>query len=207
MMARRGEKENAVYEAVLRLMARGEQLHTVTVQQIAQEAGIGKGTVYEYFTSREEILTKTFLRRVEQEVQALAARVDLAQDFDSKLESLLDAARETTRTKPSCITLLLSDADVAGIVEKLCGGLCESGAHVVEQLCALIGRMVAAGVQDGTLPALPGETYGLMAVAGGVLGYVNACRFLPGQSEETLRTEAKRMVYRALGAQTGAPGA
>ncbi|MBD5094919.1 MAG: TetR/AcrR family transcriptional regulator [Subdoligranulum sp.] len=204
-MARRGEKENAVYEAVLRLMARGEQLHTVTVQQIAQEAGIGKGTVYEYFTSREEILTKTFLRRVEQEVQALAARVDLAQDFDGKLESLLDVAREMMRAQPSCIKLLLSDADAAGIVEKLCGGLCESGAHAVEQLCAMIGRVIAAGVREGVLPAPPGETCGLMAVAGGVFGYVNACRFLPGQSDESLRAEAKRMIYRALGAEAGTP--
>lgn len=206
-MARRGEKEHAVYEAVLRLMARGEQLHTVTVQQIAQEAGIGKGTVYEYFTSREEILTKTFLRRMEQEILALAARVDLAQDFDAKLESLLDAARETTRTKPSCIKLLLADVHAAGGMEQLCGSLREGGQQAAAQLCALIGRMLLAGVQEGALPVLPGETYGLMAVAGGVLGYVNACRFLPGQSEETLRAEAKRMVYRALGAQAGAPGA
>ena len=201
-MARRGEKENAVYEAVLRLMARGEQLHTVTVQQIAQEAGIGKGTVYEYFTSREEILSKTFLRRIEQEIQTLAARMDLAQGFDGKLESLLDAAREAARTQPSCIKLLLADVHIAGVVEDLCGSLCEGGMQAANQLCALIGSMIAAGVQEGTLPALPSETYGLMAVAGGMLGYVNACRFLPGQSEETLRTDAKRMIYRALGAQT-----
>ena len=204
-MARRGEKENAVYEAVLRLMARGEQLHTVTVQQIAQEAGIGKGTVYEYFTSREEILTKTFLRRMEQEIQTLAARVDLAQDFDGMLESLLDAARETTRAKPSCIKLLLADVHAAGAMEQLCGSLREGGLQAAKQLCALIGRMIAAGVREGTVPAPPGETYGLIAVAGGILGYVNACRFLPGQSEETLRAEAKRVIYRALGAGAGAP--
>lgn len=204
-MARRGEKENAVYEAVLRLMARGGQLHTVTVQQIAQEAGIGKGTVYEYFTSREEILTKTFLRRVEQEIQGLAARVDLAQSFDGKLESLLDAAREATRTQPSCIKLLLADVHAAGAMEELCGSLRESGAEAAKRLCALIGRMLAAGVQEGAVPVPPGETYGLMTVVGGVLGYVNACRFLPGQSEEALRAEAKRMIYRALGAETGVP--
>lgn len=200
-MARRGEKENAVYEAVLRLMARGEPLHTMTVQQIAQEAGIGKGTVYEYFTSREEILTKTFLRRIEQEIQALAARMDLAQGFDGKLESLLDAARETTRTKPSCIRLLLADVHAAGAMEQLCGSLREGGLQAAKQLYALIGRMITAGVCEGTVPAPPGETYGLMAVAGGILGYVNACRFLPGQSEETLRAEAKRMIYQALGVQ------
>ena len=57
-MSKNTDKETAVYEAVFRLLARGEKTHTVTVQQIAEEAGIGKGTVYEYFTAREEILSK-----------------------------------------------------------------------------------------------------------------------------------------------------
>lgn len=57
-MAKNAEKETALYEAVFRLLARGEKMYSVTVQQIAEEAGIGKGTVYEYFTSREEIISK-----------------------------------------------------------------------------------------------------------------------------------------------------
>ena len=205
MMARNGEKENAIYEAVLRLMARGEQLYAVTVQQIAQEAGIGKGTVYEYFASREEILAKTMLRRMKQELEALAARVDRARSFDEKLESLLAAAWEMMRMKPSCIRLLLADAHIAGIVEDLYDDLQESGAQAVEQMCALVSRMIADGVREGALPAPPGETCGLIAIAGGVLGYAKACRFLPGQSEEALRAEAKRIIYRALGREIGAP--
>ena len=46
-MAKNAEKETALYEAVFRLLARGEKMYSVTVQQIAEEAGIGKGTVYE----------------------------------------------------------------------------------------------------------------------------------------------------------------
>lgn len=204
-MARRGEKENAIYEAVLRLMARGEQLHAVTVQQIAQEAGIGKGTVYEYFASREEILAKTMLRRMKQELEALAARVDRARSFDEKLESLLDAAWDMMRMKSSCVRLLLADINMAGIMEGLCDNLQECGVLAAGQMCALVSRMLADGVREGALPASPGETYGLMAIVGGVFGYVNACRFLPGQSEEALRAEAKRIIYRALGRETGAP--
>ena len=41
-MAKNAEKETALYEAVFRLLARGEKMYSVTVQQIAEEAGIGK---------------------------------------------------------------------------------------------------------------------------------------------------------------------
>lgn len=52
----RREKEVGIYEAVLTLLAQGEDLSALTVSQIAAAAGIGKGTVYEYFASKEDIL-------------------------------------------------------------------------------------------------------------------------------------------------------
>ena len=49
----RKERETALYEAALRLIAKGVNPAAMKVQQIADEAGIGKGTVYEYFASKE----------------------------------------------------------------------------------------------------------------------------------------------------------
>lgn len=43
----RKERETALYEAALRLIAKGVNPAAMKVQQIADEAGIGKGTVYE----------------------------------------------------------------------------------------------------------------------------------------------------------------
>ena len=50
----RKERETALYEAALRLIAKGVNPAAMKVQQIADEAGIGKGTVYEYFASCRE---------------------------------------------------------------------------------------------------------------------------------------------------------
>ena len=56
----RKEREIALYEAALRLIASGVNPAAMKVQQIADEAGIGKGTVYEYFSSKEEILRRFY---------------------------------------------------------------------------------------------------------------------------------------------------
>lgn len=198
-MTRRGEKEAAIYEAVFRLMEKGVQPHTVTVQQIAEEAGIGKGTIYEYFTSREEILTKAFLYRIEQEAQALAARVDAQADFDAKLESLLRFVREAKHAKTSGMELLFSSARAAGSIEALYSRAGGARGRILQELRALAARIVETGVREGALCAQPGEAYALMALAGSVFGYAKLQCFLPGQSDEALLAEAKRMVYRALG--------
>lgn len=51
----RKERENRPVRAALRLIAKGVNPAAMKVQQIADEAGIGKGTVYEYFASKDEI--------------------------------------------------------------------------------------------------------------------------------------------------------
>ncbi len=48
----------AIREAAMRVVSRKGYDH-VTVQDIADEAGIAKGTVYLYFRSREDVLEKT----------------------------------------------------------------------------------------------------------------------------------------------------
>ena len=48
----RKERETALYEAALRLIAKGGNPAAMKVQQIADEAGIGKGTVYESLPPR-----------------------------------------------------------------------------------------------------------------------------------------------------------
>ena len=47
------EKKAAVFRAVLHLLRQGRPLGDLKVSEIAEAAGIGKGTVYEYFPSRE----------------------------------------------------------------------------------------------------------------------------------------------------------
>lgn len=45
-------RKAAVYEAALQLIARGVSPAAMTIQQLADTAGIGKGTVYGYFPQR-----------------------------------------------------------------------------------------------------------------------------------------------------------
>ncbi len=49
-------KVKAMYEAVLELFASGRELSTLKVSEITKAAGIGKGTAYGYFSSKEEII-------------------------------------------------------------------------------------------------------------------------------------------------------
>lgn len=49
-------KVEALYRAVMALLLEGRQIRKMKVSEITEKAGIGKGTAYEYFESKEELL-------------------------------------------------------------------------------------------------------------------------------------------------------
>ncbi len=81
------QKRRSIVEASLRVFARNGYEATRTID-IAQEAGIGKGTIYEYFRSKEEIIEAIFAYlffNYEQQLQ------ELAQESKPPIEAILES--------------------------------------------------------------------------------------------------------------------
>lgn len=80
----------SIQEATMRVIAR-KGMAAATVQEIADEAGVAKGTIYLYFRDRDELIEKTF----EGSMAQLMARVDAVLDqdlpFDQKIRAILAA--------------------------------------------------------------------------------------------------------------------
>ena len=64
-------RKESICDAAMRVVAR-KGMQSVTVQDIADEAGVAKGTVYIYFQSRDEILARTMEGATEKLVEKLA---------------------------------------------------------------------------------------------------------------------------------------
>lgn len=69
-----------MYNAVQQLIGEGRSISQIRVSSITERAGIGKGTAYEYFDSKEEILVGAFIfyvrslsERVKQPLLALGS--------------------------------------------------------------------------------------------------------------------------------------
>jgi TetR/AcrR family fatty acid metabolism transcriptional regulator len=64
-------RKESICDAAMRVVAR-KGMKSVTVQDIADEAGVAKGTVYIYFQSRDEILARTMEGATEKLVEKLS---------------------------------------------------------------------------------------------------------------------------------------
>src|SRR5215212_1222027 len=97
----------SIQEATMRVIAR-KGMAAATMQEIAEEAGVAKGTIYLYFRDRDELVEKTF----ENAIMQLHARVDaaLALDvpFEEKLRSMFGAVSSFFRENREFFRLYIS---------------------------------------------------------------------------------------------------
>jgi AcrR family transcriptional regulator len=97
----------SIQEAALRVIAR-KGMSAATMQEIADEAKVAKGTLYLYFRDRDELVEKTF----ESAIKLLHAQVDAAMaaetSFAAKLRAIIAAKLAFFRENAEFFRLYLS---------------------------------------------------------------------------------------------------
>lgn len=79
-----------MYRAVVRLIAEGAEPTKLRVSTITEAAEIGKGTAYEYFDSKEEIVVCAVAYQMQTMIAALEKELLLRRSFREQLEFILD---------------------------------------------------------------------------------------------------------------------
>lgn len=92
----RGGKRPLILRAATDVFAE-QGFAAVTVAEIANRAGIGKGTVYEYFTSKEELLFAVFEWINERIFERISEELDAGGTTLQRFQRLLDLGAEITR--------------------------------------------------------------------------------------------------------------
>lgn len=83
------QKVLAIFEAVGRLIASGRDMEKLTVSDITREAGIGKGTAYEYFGSKEEIIGEAICFQMHKTVTAVNEKMAEVNTLREQLELII----------------------------------------------------------------------------------------------------------------------
>jgi AcrR family transcriptional regulator len=81
-------KKNEILQAAMKVFAQ-KGVKSARIADIAQRAGVGKGTIYEYFRSREEMFVEGFNLLIEDLENRLHAELETPTDPESKLRSIM----------------------------------------------------------------------------------------------------------------------
>ena len=193
------EKKAAVFRAVLKLLRQGRPLGNLKVSEIAEAAGIGKGTVYEYFPSREELLRDAMQYSRAQGFQELYAAISTAEGFEARWKVIEITARQLLE----CSSVFFSQVPSMGFPQAalydICGGPQER-ADTRRMIGEIMNCLTAAAVEEGLAPHLPEPAYLSMVGVGCISGFLLRCALSESQPEEIAEAlaDTRKMYLAAL---------
>lgn len=88
------EKVQKMYEAIAEFLEENRDITAVTVSDITSRAGIGKGTAYEYFSSKEEIIVHATLWLSFRQIHEMVKGTEKLSCFQDKFLFILEWIRK-----------------------------------------------------------------------------------------------------------------
>lgn len=185
-------RKAAVYEAALRLIGQGVSPAALKIQQLADAAGIGKGTVYEYFSSKEEILQGLAEYCFSQENERIRAMFADCTTRAGLEDRVLGYLQDIAASRMGSYKMI---AETLGMPSQK-NGMPDCAAELREIVGTLLARLQAAGEID---PALRVEFCYMSLLSVVVSGLMGLCYAAErGQPTDGLMENLRLMMERAL---------
>ncbi len=187
-------KERKIYQSVMMLLQEGRDINTLTVSEITEKAGIGKGTAYGYFKSKEEMVENAVLYGIFQCITAVSEAVSGKSTFQGKfMEVLKWMDKIFFEHHVSVILYQLTKSSMK------CSCLPDdAGKKYLEER---IQRMVDTGIHDGTLKkdyAREYQQYMIMSSIGAFWMFLNQEESQDRYQNQENRERFKAYLYRCL---------
>lgn len=160
-----------IYGAVQDLVGEGRDINDISVSNIAERAGIGKGTIYDYFESREELVACAFLFYVNRTAEQINKTLATLPGFREQIYALFDGLDRDSAQKTCFVRFVHSATDNSKYSPLVREKLAQSslGRNLPEHL---FGDFVRRGMKTGEISdQLPVE-YVLYTIFCKVLTYM-----------------------------------
>jgi AcrR family transcriptional regulator len=154
---------DAIYEGAVAVLAK-YGLVGATMDRVAAAAGVAKGSLYNYFRSKDELLTfvyeKTMKPLHDANEQIAAGNTTAAE----KIEAMIQSWRWYIREHRATFQIFIRNAAVEGVLQ-------EASMKGEQAAIALIAEIIAQGIQAGEFRPVNARYVGemLLAAAKGML--------------------------------------
>jgi AcrR family transcriptional regulator len=149
------EKQAAIYDATLKLVSeRG--FHNAPTSAIAQEAGVGVGTIYRYFANKEDLIDELYKRLKLQLAQAMLAGYSADLPLRERFRRIWINTARYYVDHPLETTFMEQYANSPFLKPETAGVHAEYFRPVYE--------FIANGIYEGILKDLPPEIFGSLTL-------------------------------------------
>lgn len=186
------EKVLAMYRAVYSLIEEGSDIYRLKVADITARAGIGKGTAYEYFRSKDELLIRALQYDFYLNCYKIEESLKKGKTFRENVDAVFGQIEECSADKRVVVQFLkLLDE----IREKDGDCMKEHIAENKKVLTGLLDRLAESGRKEGCISSSISEKFVRMEIGLKFIGYYI---FLQMENSEDSRKEMKDFLYETM---------
>lgn len=193
------EKEIAIMEGTITLLRSGINPYQLKVSDIADAAGIGKGTVYQYFTTKEEVIGQSIRYNLQKGMESMVREMIATSGFENRLNLVLDQIQRSVMDPLSPFHLIASAKDYGGFMEA-CEAKDGNMAQDMERFHGIMDLVLAEGLSDGMITESDSLFYRRMVLKSALFAWGHCLVMMNVQSDvdlEEARSQIHQMVKRA----------
>lgn len=188
-------KVEAVFKAVIELLNQGYDVHQLKVSEITKKAGIGKGTAYEYFESKEKMIAGALVYDTSHLLESLWRLEEQEREFESKLHVILQWIGQDlkeSRTFARIVTIGNgNDALSLTLKEEIL-----QMAHCFQDFLTFIDELLRVGQKQGKIGEMDGKS-ARMAMISQISGLI-LCLKHPEIYPDMSAKEAAEITYQNI---------
>lgn len=144
------QKEILVFEGFSKLVDEGISLNHIKVSDIAKSAGIGKGTIYEYFKTKEEVIAKSICYKMSVGLANILSKSSEEKTFEGKCNKGFEEIIKFMSNNFEYFQILLTNKEIQeimGLSDGKRNGIVEFREHIL----SLLDPTINLGIEEGMI--------------------------------------------------------
>lgn len=156
--------KKVIYKAILNLINDKRELSSIRVADIAERANIGKGTVYEYCDSKEQLIMEAVIYSAKKEAKSLSGLIKDQYDFKESYFIIMEKIRESMKLNITLFKYLVLN-ECSNLLKKTMKMNQNSKFEDIRKSYVKIFReVVEKGLQEGIIGRKPADYEFIIAV-------------------------------------------
>jgi TetR/AcrR family transcriptional regulator, cholesterol catabolism regulator len=156
MSIREKGRENDILQAASRLFTE-KGFHKATIEDIAEGAGIGKGTVYEYFKNKNELFIKMIEHNINLYHSSISEKLKSNDGFIDRLYSFIDLHEEIIRQNIQSVNFMIESGGMSLVEPETKKTVCELMINSRNAVVKMILTVLGKAEEEGKIRKVDGE--------------------------------------------------
>ncbi|MBP1561519.1 MAG: TetR/AcrR family transcriptional regulator [Oscillospiraceae bacterium] len=147
-------KKQLIIGALHDLIAAGSSPESVTVSEIASKAGIGKGTIYEYFSCKEEIFREGVIATSVYHLKNMSGILESCEGYRETLAKMAEYILKIVNKNKVFFEFILKDFD-SGNKYRFCEIRRDFISTYKDDISKLVNGLIQKGIDEGIISSMP----------------------------------------------------